>query len=458
MKLILASIICFSSLLSFGTSTNPPDSTLSLFQKAELKLLISDGRTYFNEDNYRLALIKFREALNVHQLSAEANYWVAECHLGLTNYQTALKYALRAKDIDEESVDELYYVLGSAYHKLGDFKNAQTSFKKALQKVSKSRKRDLRIETKIEECDRGILASKTPFDIEIKALGPNINSKHDDYAGILSKDGKTLYFSSRQAQNTGGGFSSGDSKYFSDIFISDWDSKTSTWLKANNLDDRIIALNSEGFDDISFLSSDEKSIYLSVNTEGILSAKVNTQSTDIFISELGEKNNWSAPKQLDRAINSIGFEASPSFTADGNTLFFVSERSGGYGRGDIWTSSNLNGRWSKPVNLGSKINTPFQETTVFVSGDGQYLFFSSDGHKGFGGYDVYVSKKFGDSWSAPVNLGFPINGVTDETHFTYYPHLHKGLYSKLSTEENGGIGYRDIFEIDLSKFDLSKLF
>jgi len=206
------------------------------------------------------------------------------------------------------------------------------------------------------------------------------------------------------------------------------------------------------------LSSDEKSIYLSVNTEGILSAKINTQSTDIFISELTEKNTWSAPKELDRTINSIGFEASPTFTDDGNTLFFVSERSGGYGRADIWTSTKTNGRWSKPTNLGPTINTPFQETTVFVSGDGKYLFFSSDGHKGFGGYDVYACKKTGDNWSAPVNLGLPINGVTDETHFTFYPHLQKGLYSKLSTKANGGLGYRDIFEIDLSNFDVQKLF
>jgi len=253
MKFLTALIFCLSCALSFGISSSPPDSTLSLFQKAEIKLLISDGRTYFNEDNYRLALIKFREALGVHQASAEANYWVAECHLGLTNYQTALKYALRAKELDAEAVDELYYVLGSAYHKIGDFKNAEISYKNALEKVSKSRKRDLRIETKIEECERGIAASKSPANITIKALGSNINSKHDDYAGTLSKDGKTLYFSSRQAQNTGGGFSSGDSKYFSDIFIAAWDSKTSSWLKANNLDERIVALNSEGFDDISFL-------------------------------------------------------------------------------------------------------------------------------------------------------------------------------------------------------------
>jgi tetratricopeptide (TPR) repeat protein len=453
-------IVCFL-LFAFhlvGYSSTPPDSTLTLFEKAEIKLLISDGRNYFGEDNYRSALVKFREALNVNKHSADANYWIAECHLGLHNYDVALKYALTARDLDPEVNDELNYVLGVSYHKLGQFDNALSAYKQAYQTLSKSRKRDLRLDTKIAECERGLIDSKKPADIKMKPLGPEINSRHDDYGAVLSSDGQSIYFSSRKAQNTGGGFSSGDNKYFSDIFIANWDSKTNQWMEANNLDDRIKSLNSEGFDDIAFLSSDGKTLYLSVNTEGILNTKTNTQSTDIFYSELDKNNFWSPPKPMDRTVNSIGFEASPTFTKDGKTMYFISERMGGFGRADIWTSTFENGKWLKPTNLGGTINTPFQETTVFVSEDGNYLFFSSDGHDGYGGYDVYVSKKTGDSWSAPVNLGFPINGVSDETHFVYYPAHKKGYYSKLSTKENGGLGYRDIFEIDLSNFEVEKLF
>lgn len=453
---ILSLLFIFNASVAFCST--PPDSTLSLFEKAEVKILISDGRKYFNEDNYRSALVKFREALNVHQFSAEANYWIAECHVGLHNYDVALKYGLQALALDPSVNNELSYILGVSYHKLGQFDQALSFYESAKNSLSKSRKKDLRIGTKIEECRRGMNDSKNVKSVNVKPLGLEINSRHDDYGAVLSSDGQSLYFSSRKAQNTGGGFSSGDNKYFSDIFIANWDSKTGSWLEANNLDDRIKNLNTEGFDDIAFLASDGKTLYLSINTEGILNTKTNTQSTDIFMSELDKNNYWSTPKPIDRSINSIGFEASPTFTDDGKTMYFISERMGGFGRADIWTSTNENGTWTKPINLGETINTPFQETTAFISADGNYLFFSSDGHEGYGGYDVYVSKKTGTSWSKPVNLGLPINGVDDETHFVYYPKFKKGFYSKLSTKENGGLGYRDIFEIDLSNFEVDKLF
>ncbi|MFK8038420.1 MAG: CDC27 family protein [Crocinitomicaceae bacterium] len=458
MKLILSLILTLSILPAFAYSINPPDSTLSLVKKAEVRILISDGRKFYNTDNYRSALVKFREALTISKTNAEANYWVAECHLGLNNFDVALKYAKKAEALDTEVEEELYYVLGLAHHKLGHFSEAINDYRNSTSRIAKSRIRELRIYDKIEECERGLRDSKSPLDIQITTLDASVNSKHDDYGAVLSNDGKSIFFSSRKAQNTGGGFSSGDSKYFSDIFISDWDDKTEKWLACNNLDKRIKQLNTEGFDDIAFLSHDGLSLYLSINTEGIMDTKVNTQSTDIFVSKLDKDNNWSNPKPIGKSINSIGFEASPSFTADGNTMYFVSERISGEGKADIWTAKLEKGRWSKPENVGKTINTPYQETTVFVSENGEYLFFSSDGHKGYGGYDVYVSKNINGEWSEPVNLGFPINNVTDETHFVYYPKYQKGYYSKLSTKENGGFGYRDIFEINLSNFDLEKLF
>jgi hypothetical protein len=112
--------------------------------------------------------------------------------------------------------------------------------------------------------------------------------------------------------------------------------------------------------------------------------------------------------------------------------------------------------WSKPENVGDSINTSGNETTVFVSPDGQYLFFSSTGHPGMGGYDVFVSKNSGGVWSKPVNLGYPINTVADETHFVYYAQLKRAYYSKFSSDDNGGLGARDIFEVDMSNFSLPK--
>ena len=127
---------------------------------------------------------------------------------------------------------------------------------------------------------------------------------------------------------------------------------------------------------------------------------------------------------------------------------------GGEGRSDIWVTYKQGGDWTKPENLGDVVNTDGNETTVNVSPDGVYLFFSSTGHEGMGGYDIFVTKNTGSEWEKPVNLGYPINTVSDETHFVYHKDLNRGYYSKFSSTENKGMGARDLFEIDMTNFDL----
>ncbi len=456
-NIITLVFICLST-IALSNISFPPDSSLNMIKKAEVKLLISEGKKYYSTDQYRLALVKFREALTVDKKSAEANYWISECHIELKNFDVALKYAKKAESINSSVSKELYYVMGQAQHRLGDLDRAIDSYSLAIELLSKSRVKDYRLGEKIEECKRAKAMVQNGRNIKISALGSNINSKNDDYSPVLTDNGKTLYFSARKAENEGGGFSSGDNKYFSDIFVSYWDEKSNQWSKASNTTQTISVLNSKGFDDIAFITHDGKKLYYSVNTEGVVDAKINTQSTDIYYSVLEDKQ-WGTPQPIDKKhINSLYFDASPTFTQDGNTMYFVSERLGGQGRADIWVSRKSKGQWSKAENIGDKINTPFQETTVFVTPDGKYLFFSSEGHDGMGGYDVYVTKNIDGEWSAPVNLGYPINNVSDETHFVFYPELNKAFYSKESTKKNKGIGRRDIFEIDMSDFNIDKLF
>ncbi|MFD1552211.1 hypothetical protein DNU06_00060 [Putridiphycobacter roseus] len=458
MKHTLFLLFLSLSSLVYAFESTPPDSTLSILKKAEIKILISDGRTFYNEDRYRLGLLKFREALSINKNHANANYWVAESHLALGNYGTALKYAKIAESNDPNANKDLQYVIGQSNHRLGNFDAAIKAYEMSLLTMPKSRIKGLLVDKKISECKRGLEMIKTPLDVTIKPLGATVNSRHDDYAAFLSNDGQQLYYSSRKAQNTGGGKSAGDSKYFSDILISDWDATSKDWTTGKNLDPRIVKLNSQGFDDMAGFSADGAVLYLTINTEGLLNEKINTQSTDIYYSTLNKEKNWASPKPFDRSLNTFYFEASPTFTEDGNTMYFISERIGGEGKADIWTSKKVADVWQKAENLGNTINTAQQETTVFVSGDNKYLFFSSEGHEGMGGYDIYVSKKVGENWSTPINIGFPINDVSDETHFVFYPKLKKAYYSKLSTDNNGGLGGRDIFEVNLTTEAIEKIF
>ena len=249
--------------------------------------------------------------------------------------------------IDPKVSKELYYVMGQAQQRIGSLDKAMESYKLAMEFLSKSRVRDYRIPEKIEECKRAQQMMQNGRNIKITALGPNVNSKNDDYSPVITNNGKTLYFSARKAENEGGGFSSGDNKYFSDIFVSYWDESTNQWSKSSNATQTISTINSKGFDDIAFITHDGKTLFYSVNTEGIIDAKINTRSTDIYFSEL-KNNQWDKPQPIDRRyINTIYFEASPTFTRDGNTMYFISERIGGFGHADIWVSRKVNNQWTK---------------------------------------------------------------------------------------------------------------
>ena len=434
----------------------PPDSTASLVDRGTAKYLISEGKKIYNEGSYRGALVKFREALAKDKNNPTATYWVGECHLALGNYDKSLKYGLLAYGMDKEIHPEVNYLLGVSYHKLGKLDEALEQYELAMTKINETRSKLLRIPLRIAEVQRAKTMIENPIDVTIKALGENVNSKNDEYAPVITNGGKTLYFSARRADNTGGHTSPGDRKYFSDIYVSNWDESKKEWTKGTNTSDIVKRLNTVGFNAVSSFSADGNIIYVTINTDGLEKPKPKTKSVDIFYAKMSSKGTWGTPKPMQKKIiNTMYFEISPTFTADGNTMYFVSERLGGEGMSDIWVTRKVGkSSWGKPENLGAVINTPYNETTVYVTPDEKYLFFSSMGHEGMGGYDIYYSKNVDGMWSTPKNIGFPINSVSDETHFQYYPKLGKAYYSKISQKGDGGQGMRDIFEVDITKLKL----
>lgn len=453
----LFSLILLATSNSFSFEITPPDSTSTIIEKSTAKFFISEGKKTFNEGNFRGALVKFREALAKDKNNAEANYWVGECHIELGNFDTALKYGLLAYNKNPNIHNEITYSLGLCYQNLSDLDLALENYEKSLALIGEKRALSLRIPTRIEECKRAKNMMSDPIKIKITALGKGVNSMTDEYAPLLINGGKTLYFTSRRADNEGGGISPGDKKYFSDIYVSYWNDTTNTWGQASNVNQEIKRLNTIGFESVSSISADGSILYLTINTDGLVKPKPKTKSTDIFYSKLNSKGTWGTPKALaKKTINTMYFEAGISLTDDGNTAYFTSERSGGQGLSDIWFVKKEGKSWGKPQNMGPIVNSKYDETTVYVTGDEKYLFFSSKGHEGIGGYDVYYCVNENGIWSKPKNLGFPINSVSDETHFQYYPKYNKAYYSKISKNGDGGVGARDIFEIDLTDVDLLK--
>lgn len=449
----VAMLVFASTTFSMTSTMTPPDSTQTIIEKGTTKYLISEGKRLYNESEYRKALAKFREALAKDNNNAMATYWVGECHLVLKNYETALKYGEQALAMDSTVSDEIHYLIGYCNHRLENLDVAIENFEKAKTDLTEAKLKSLRVSDYINECKLAQEMMNAPVKLPISALNMYINSINDEYAAVIADGGKTLYFSSRRADNDGGGISPGDRKFFSDIYVAYWNDATKDWGMPSNDNDTIKRLNSVGFDAVGSVSSDGEYIYISINTDGLDKPKPKTRSTDIFYSKISTKGTWGTPKPMPKkTINTLFFEASPSFTADGNTMYFASERIGGKGMADIYVSRKVSRtEWSKPENLGNVINTPYQETTVFVTPDEKYLFFSSTGHKGMGGYDIYYSVNQDGIWSDPINMGYPINSVNDETHFQYYPALKKAIYSQYVAKENLA-GNRELMEVNMTDF------
>jgi outer membrane protein OmpA-like peptidoglycan-associated protein len=172
---------------------------------------------------------------------------------------------------------------------------------------------------------------------------------------------------------------------------------------------------------------------------------------DIYFSERKKDGSWSSLEALPGVINSSYRESSISITKDGDLLYFASERPGGFGGSDIYVcSKDSRGEWSRVKNLGSAINTEYDEDGPFIDYDGKALYFSSRGRKGMGGFDIFKSNlldKEKNEWSDPENLGYPINSPDDDVFFSGTKDGKRWYYSSVRAD---GLGYSDIYKIEPS--------
>ncbi|WP_375580470.1 OmpA family protein [Marivirga tractuosa] len=259
-----------------------------------------------------------------------------------------------------------------------------------------------------------------------------VNSQQHDYTPALMADGKTLYFTSNRPGSTGGRKSK-DGSFYEDIYSSSL--QDGQWSKPKKLGKK---LNGDYHDAVSSISPDGKTLF-------VYSEKGNG---DIYFSNFVD-STWTYPQPLSNKINSIFWETSVSITADGQTLYFSSDRPGGYGGLDIYkTTKGEDGEWGNAQNLGPTVNTEAAEDAPMIHPDGHTLYFSSSGHQGMGGYDIYYSKKEGQEFLEPVNLGYPINTVYDDNYFVISADLKHAYYA---SRKPGGSGMVDIYHVDMEE-------
>jgi outer membrane protein OmpA-like peptidoglycan-associated protein/tetratricopeptide (TPR) repeat protein len=405
------------------------------FEEAWKSIKTGDKLFKAGPGTYRDARQNYLFANKYNSENPELNYKIGVCYLLSDDKYEAINYFRKAYIAKNQISTDIHYMLARAYHFALDFDRAIEEYNKYLSTLSPKllAQKSQGIKRMIQECINGKILVASPVRVIINNVGENINSEADDYNSILVSGDSTMYFTSRRIHYPKAKRSAYDNKYFENIYISE--RKDTEWTKAKNLGTKVngknhntAALAVSGYGSRLYIYQGQKN------------------AGDIYESKL--KNGiWTSPKKLNGKLNTKFRETSLCISPDQKNLYFVSSSPKiSMGGRDIFVASrNSQGKWEKPVNMGSKINTPFDEECVNISPDGNTLFFSSKGHNSMGGYDVFRSDKndLGE-WSPPINLGYPVNTPDDELFYSVSP---VGKYAYYSANRMGTLGGRDIYRL-----------
>jgi outer membrane protein OmpA-like peptidoglycan-associated protein/tetratricopeptide (TPR) repeat protein len=296
----------------------------------------------------------------------------------------------------------------------------------------------------IKNCEFAIDAVKHPKPYDPINVGVGVNSEEPEYLPTLTVDQKQLLFTRRVTGSNG---------YQQEDFFTSTD-MNGYWGNGEPMPPNINTYFNEGGP--TFAPDGRTLIFVGCSDPryGYGEGRRGYGSCDLFITEkIGQK--WLDPINLPGRVNTKNWETQPSLSADGKTLYFIRGILTGSGRtdqrvGDIYVSKMAeNGMWGEPVKLPENVNTPASESSVFIHADGRTLYFSSNGHIGMGGYDLYKTTLQPDgSWSDPENLGYPINTAENETAIIVYP---DGDLAIIGSDMPGGLGESDLYTFKMPK-------
>ncbi len=266
-------------------------------------------------------------------------------------------------------------------------------------------------------------------------MGTQVNSRKADYGPSISFDNQTLIFTSKRNEEVRG-LRDVENE---DLFISMYDASTRSWAKSQPLDD----INTPYNEGSACLSKDGKTLYFSR-----CEAPDGIGSCDIYVAQMMPDSTWGNIHNLGTNVNSVSWDSHPSLSHTGDTLYFASDRIGGFGLSDIYmTRKKRNGEWAPAENLGPIINTRNNDVSPFYHPKFDVLYFSSNGQLyNFGEFDIYKSLRIDNYWSEPVNIGPLVNTKGSEFYFSIDSESEDLFYARSST--------RDLNKLDLYSFPL----
>jgi outer membrane protein OmpA-like peptidoglycan-associated protein/Tol biopolymer transport system component len=392
------------------------------FEKALLHWRVSE---------FEDALRELEKAVRIDPAFADAYILLGDISYDLRDYDIAADAYKRAAMLDSLKTPRLTYLIGKVYFDDGDYGNAGIWLRKYSRLDTVDGRLSGSAESMIRNAEFREYAYAHPVPFKPENLGELINSKHDEYVNSITLDERKLVYTLTQPDTAiRGRYTEG----FSMAVNTD-----SGWVQAGRALPDLHELGNIG---AMSLSPDGRFLFFTSCT-----AYRGYGSCDLYVCGR-EGEGWSKPQNLGGVVNTDSWDSQPCFSADGKTLYFVSARGGGLGGSDIWHTTFIQDRgWTRPVNAGPVINTEKEEMAPFIHPDGKTMYFSSKGHTGMGGFDLFMSRKdSAGSWGKPENLGWPVNTPSDEINMVVSTN---GRAAYLSSRQESGFGGYDIYRFEL---------
>lgn len=404
----------------------------------EIKDLFKDAEMHLLYEEYELALPLYLKLIDKGWDNANTQFNTGMCYMFVQKQiKQAIPYLEKAitntspnfregNYKEDRAPEEAWFYLAKAYRIDGQLDKAINAYKEYQSKVPASDSyMHSFLPLQIKSCETAKNFINNPVSIIKTEL--DFNEEGDNYFPAVSGDGNSIVFTALQE------FRDPDFGVMLYDNIKYSKKEGDSWSKTRDLTSDIA---SDGYISTCFLS---------YNGDFMILYKYDMGNENLYYSEL-EGNRWNEVKKFPKNISGKDNEIHGSITKDGSTLFFISDRSGGYGGSDIWYSvKDAKGKWGTPSNVGDVINTEFIEQSVFIGPEGKTMYFASEGHASMGGFDIFKSTlDASGNWTEPQNIGYPIN-TTDDDYFYMPVGDGKKAYTYRKPDQGGALR---IFEIE----------
>ncbi len=389
------------------------------------------AKASFFQKDFSNSIKYAQKAIDLDEKFLEAYLILSESYIEMEDLDHAIVFLEKMLDLNTSKYGKAWRLLAELYMEQEEYQKAVSAFETYVKT-----EKDNTVNQEIETCKFRMKQMENPQNIKLINPGKNINTEDSEYINAISLDENSIYFTVKPEKSALKNEKS--RKRDEDFYFSQ--KKEQIWGERKAFDTIINTRFNEG---ALHVSADNRFLFFTSCRD-----RLGFGSCDLYFTSRQNDSVWNRPFNLGQTINSVNWDTQPCFSSDGKTLFFVSNRENGYGQSDIWYATlKPDGTWHQPKNLGNTINTLGDEMAPYLHPDGKTLYFSSNGHMGMGGMDIFISKKINDTtWSKPINLGYPINTKGNEINLIVNA---KGNVAYMSVEKSTGNNHYDIYYFDL---------